>query len=53
MRYESIAAAYVEHARARGYKARHFERHVVGAAYGTPASLALPATMHTVNNAGE
>jgi hypothetical protein len=53
MRYESIAAAYVEHARARGYKARHFERHVVGASYGPAATLALPATMHAMNNTGQ
>ena len=49
VRYESIAAAHVQHARSGGYKTRHFKRHVVGAAYGTPATLAPPATMQAMN----
>jgi len=49
VRYESIAAAHVQHARSDGYKTRHFKRHVVGAANGTPATLAPPATMQALN----
>ena len=49
VRYESIPAAHIEHARGRGYKTRHFERHIVGATHCTPATLALPATMQAMN----
>jgi hypothetical protein len=51
--YESVAAAHVEHARGRGYKTRHFERHVVGAAHGATATLAPPATMQAADRARE